>query len=515
MMAMASRSQRETRLVVGWCPNWPAQVFAHESEPVAVLEKGRVIAATASARESGVASRQRKREAEHHCPNLVVCDRDVALEARRFDPIVAAVTMLTPLVEVTRPGMFTFDVRGPARYFGGEEALLDRLRGVLTPTLMGKIHIGIADGRFAASLAARRDAIVPKGKSREFLSPFPVSMLGDEELTNLLVRLGLYTLGDFARLPADAVRTRFGPFGEQSHRQARGLDESALHAKPPGIDLVTRAEFDPTVDRIDQAAFIGRGIANDLIEMLGREGLDCTRLIIEAETKHAEKLSRCWRAEDRFSVATIVERLRWQLEGWLSGSAPEATPTAGIEWIRLVADEVVPSRARQFGLFGERSDADERAIRGLDRLRGLLGPDAVFIAFMRGGRGPSDRVQLVPWGEPIPSSRIEGPWPGRHPRPSPALIYPRPHPAVVRGEDGETLRVLADGRFSGTPATLSINGASALRIDKWSAPWLLDEQFWDVDAHRRRARCQLLLEDRRALLAFVEGGNWFVEAEYD
>lgn len=514
-MMMASRSQRETRLVVGWCPDWPARVFAQANESVAVLDKGRVIAATASARAHGVASRQRKREAEHHCPDLIVCDRDVALEVRKFDPIVAAVTMLTPLVEVTRPGMFTFAVRGPARYFGGEEALLDQLRDAVTPTAIGEIHLGIADGRFAASLAARSDVIVPKGKSREFLAPFPVSMLGDEELTNLLLRLGLYTLGDFARLPADAVQTRFGQLGEKSHRQARGLDESALHAMPPGVELVTRAEFDPPVDRIDQAAFVGRGTANELVELLGREGLDCTRLIIEAETEHAEKLSRCWRAEDRFSVATIVERLRWQLEGWLSGSAPEATPTGGIEWIRLIADEVTPSRARQLGLFGERSDADERAIRGLDRLRGLLGPDAVFIASVRGGRGPSDRVQLIPWGEPIPSSHIEGPWPGRHPHPSPALIYPRPVRAVVHAEDGTTLRVLADGRFSGTPASLSVSADRVVRITEWSAPWLLDEQFWDVDAHRRRARCQLLLEDQRALLAFVEGGDWFVEAEYD
>jgi protein ImuB len=490
-------------------------VFADASEPVAVLEKGRVIAATASARERGVASRQRKREAEHHCPNLTVCDRDVTLEARKFDPIVAAVTSLTPLVEVTRPGMFTFDVRGPARYFGGEDALRDRVLDIVTPIVTNEIHVGIADGRFAASLAARRDAIVPGGKSRDFLAPFPVSVLGDGELTDLIVRLGLYTLGEFARLPSDAVRARFGALGELAHRRACGLDDSVLHAKPPGVDLATRAEFDPPVDRVDQAAFVGRGIASELIELLGSEGLDCTRLIIEAETEHAEKLSRCWRAEDRFSVATIVERLRWQLEGWLSGSAPEAAPTAGIEWLRLVADEVVPSRARQLGLFGERSDADERAIRGLDRLRGLLGPDAVFIATVRGGRGPSDRVRLVPWGEPVPSSRIEGPWPGRHPRPSPALIYPRPVRAVVSGEDGIALRVLADGRFSTTPTALSIEGAFAVPIAEWSAPWLLDEQFWDVDIHRRRARCQFLLEDERALLAFVEGGDWFVEAEYD
>jgi hypothetical protein len=51
----------------------------------------------------------------------------------------------------------------------------------------------------------------------------------------------------------------------------------------------------------------------------------------------------------------------------------------------------------------------------------------------------------------------------------------------VSGEDGIALRVLADGRFSTTPTALSIDGALAVPIAKWSAPWLLDEQFWDVD----------------------------------
>ena len=65
----------------------------------------------------------RRRAAEGRCANLVVLQRDEAREARAFDPVVAAVALLAPEVEVTRPGLCALATRGPARYHGGEGAL--------------------------------------------------------------------------------------------------------------------------------------------------------------------------------------------------------------------------------------------------------------------------------------------------------------------------------------------------------------------------------------------------------
>ena len=46
-----------------------------------------------------------------------------AAEARAFEPVVAAVAELSPLVEVAVPGMLALDTRGPARYCRSETAL--------------------------------------------------------------------------------------------------------------------------------------------------------------------------------------------------------------------------------------------------------------------------------------------------------------------------------------------------------------------------------------------------------
>ena len=80
----------------------------------------------------------------------------------------------------------------------------------------------MADGLFAAVLAARGGVIVPAGGTADFLAPFPVGVLGQPELAELLDRLGIRTLGDFAALPEAHVLGRFGSDGVAGHRVARG-----------------------------------------------------------------------------------------------------------------------------------------------------------------------------------------------------------------------------------------------------------------------------------------------------
>ncbi|MCB0964611.1 MAG: hypothetical protein KDA98_15130, partial [Acidimicrobiales bacterium] len=90
-----------------------------------------------------------------------------------------------------------------------------------------------------------------------------------------------------------------------------------------------------------------------------------------------------------------ADRVRWQLDGWLSG--PAATrPSAGVRHLRLVPLEVVAGGGRQLGFWGGESQVDERVWRAVARLQGLLGVDAVTVPEVRGGRGPAERVVRVP-----------------------------------------------------------------------------------------------------------------------
>ena len=522
------------------CPDWPVTAAGVPADiAAAVVFANRVVAASAAARADGVQVGLRRREAQSRCPGLVVIERDQGQEARAFEPVVTAVETFGPKVEVSRPGVCAVPTRGPARYFGGEEALANRIGAAVSDAIAGLLPtattgrpspywgVGIADGRFAATLAAPRALIVAPAQSAAFLADFPVAVLERPELTDLLVRLGIRTLGQLAGLPTADVLARFGPEGALAQRLAQGLDERALTGREPPPDLVVSMELDPPVDRVDTAAFAARAMAQDLHERLLGLGVACHRVRIEAETEHGEHLSRLWCHDGPFFPADVAERVRWQLDGWLSGTAA-AQPTAGITLLRLVPDEVVADQGRQLGFWGSEAQIDERTARALARVQGLLGPEAVVTAVLGGGRSPEEQVRLVPWGDPRPEGQTMStagpggrpektapPWPGRVPPPSPAIVHTRSLVAEVVDGEGRAIEVTGRGLVNAVPTRLSVAGGPWIEVTAWAGPWPADERWWDPAAHRRRARLQVVLADGSAHLMALEAGCWGVEATYD
>jgi protein ImuB len=261
----------------------------------------------------------RRREAQGRCPDLTVLPHDPARDARAFEPVVTAVEAMAPGVEIVRPGVCAVAARGPARYYGGEAAAAARFVAQVSKSCGVTCQTGVADGPFAAELAARAGTIVPPGGSRDFLAQFPVTTLDRPELADLLRRLGIRTVGAFADLPPHDVLARFGSDGALAHRLARGLDHRPLASRQPPPDLIVQTEFDDPLERVDTAAFAARALAEELQARLRGHGLACTRISIEARTAHGEELSRVWRHDGALTAAAIADRVRWQLDGWLSG----------------------------------------------------------------------------------------------------------------------------------------------------------------------------------------------------
>lgn len=688
------------RTLVVWCPDWP--VVAAEivlgvpaSAPVAVFADNRVLACSEAARRETVRRGLRRRDAQGRCPQLIVVEHDPGRDARAFEPVVAAVEAVAAGVEVVRPGACALAVRGPARYYGGEEAAAERIVEHIAQDCAVESQIGIADGVFAAGIAARDGKVVAAGGTAEFLAGFPVEALDRPDLADLLRRLGAKTLGAFAALPAGDVLTRFGFDGALAHRLAGGGDHRPLAVRQPPRDLTVSETYDEPLDRVDTAAFAGRVLAERLHERLAGHGLACTRLGVEAVTADGQELYRVWRHDGLLTASAIAERVRWQLDGWLTGArrnAP-ARPTAGLVRLSLVPDGILAHAGLQPGLWGDAGAERDRAHRAFNRVQGLLGPESVVTPVVGGGRSGDDQIRLVPWGDerspsrpaayhedpipglvtvpvldraiapelpvhpggtgvrrfPVPLARGDGkeaqkaksrssgnavelteeaggtekdqadprshlrllhgsesataagrenvtsasggsggavgwenavgsggaagasggvggaagvsggpggsagsgsaigvgggaggsggvgkgvggamavrdkglgvkkmpPWPGRLPRPSPAVVLREPLAAVVHDETGMPVGVSARLELSGVPTTLTVERSGALEITGWAGPWPIEERWWAAEEARRRARFQMSLADGRAVLISLAAGQWTVEAIYD
>jgi protein ImuB len=452
------------------------------------------------------------------CPGWPVPD---PAGGRAFERVVSLVEELCPGVEVLRPGACAIGARGPARYFGGEEALA----GKIVETVTGggfACQAGVADGLFAARLAAHAAApvtVIPAGQVREFLAPYPVSVLGSEELgldggemAELLPRLGIATLGEFARLPAAQAVNRFGAAGGIAHRLARGLDPRPLAARPPPADLSVSVRFDPPAELAGPVVFAAKTLAERMHDGLAGRGLACVRVQVQVVSEDGREHARLWRHDGLLSALAVAERVRWQLAGWRPG---EAQGPGGIALLRLTPDLLVRAHGRQLGLWGDAVVSD-RVARAALRVQAMLGHGAVTRPVPSGGRGPAEQATLVPFGDTRdPEHPPDRPWPGRIPVPVPATVCRDPLPARVTDAAGAPVTVTGRARLSAPPARMSAGGGPWLAVTAWAGPWPVAERWWRPPAARRRARFQLVTEDGAAWLAAVQDGRWQIEARYD
>jgi protein ImuB len=545
-------SDSPPRIVSLWCPDWPVTAAGFTADvPAAVMGANRVIARTASAAADGVVVGHRRRQALRRCPQLTLVDRDVDRDAREFEPVVRAVAELSPRLDVIEPGWISLLARGPSRYFGGDRALADRLGerlGEMLPADRGDVGIGVADGRFASSVASRLAArrgtpvIVEPGGSSAFCAELPLGWLQtlgecDAELVELFTRLGLRRLGDLAAIPVTDVLGRFGHPGVHAHRLASGADLRLTSTTDPAPERRLDRVLDDPAAQSSAVVFVAKQLADELAGVLAADGRVCTRLVVVLESEHGERCERSWYRSAGLSASAMVERVRWQLDAWIDlprGSEDELT--GGVALVRLIPDEVRADDGLQLGLWGGQSDADRRAARAIARLTTLTSDDAVAVPVWNGGRLPADRYRWVPAATVDLDGRAravsaagtgsgpDGPWPGTLPSPSPATVFERPHPAEVLDEHGAPVRVSARGMVSGRPSTLLLltgDDTTGWRrgrprpIIAWAGPWPVEERWWEPLRHRRLARFQVVTDDHEGYLVVVEHQRWWVSARYD
>ncbi len=545
-------------------------------------------------------------------PRMLVLEveHDPALDVRSFAPVVAALENLTPRVEVLAPGRCVFATRGPSRYYGGDEALAALVQETVVKTLADaqdcvpadasdeiadvpaeiseiSVRVGIADGLFAAGLAAR---IAPKGVlpkevlskgvlskgvlvvppcgSAEFLSGLSLRTLAEEcslptgsatdgsmdDLISLLWQLGFRSLGDLAALPVGDLLGRFGLLGEWVHALASGRDPRLSQPAAAQPEFSVAIEIDPPADRVDTVAFAAKSLADQLGVQLAREGQALVCVEISAETEHGETNSGLWRHGFSFSPADVVDRVRWQLDGWRKAKGRSCL-TGRVCGIRLRAVETRPDEGRQLGFWGDQSETDERAERALQRVQTLVGFDGVTVGHLGAGRHIADLEQRLPFGTAGPrgtgvvgtvgprgtgvvgtvgprgtgvvgtagprgtgasnTALLCPPWPGRLGVPVPAEVAVKPEPLIVLDANGEPVGVSGRAQLSAPPAVLRWADGRSSRITAWAGPWPLDERWWDPSARRRQARLQLVLDDGTAHLCAIEHGRWQREATYD
>ena len=269
-------------------------------------------------------------------------------------------------------------------------------------------------------------------------------------------------------------------------------------------------------------------------------GLACTRVMVEAETEHGERLARCWRHEGALTPAALAARVRWQLEGWLTDRLEWLTTTVematgGLVLLRLVPDEVRARHRPPARVLGRRCRR-----RRPRRARPRSGAGDAR-ASRRGHRGSAGRAHARRAGAVGAVGR--SPRAGAAGRRGGRAGRERPRGAAMAGRDpgagaGAGVRPAAAGRAArrrrrrwspcrGGAIRLRRRPACGARrcpaaaatVTAWAGPWAHDLRWWDRRARARRAYWQVLVTvpdgESVACLVAVAAGHAALEAIYD
>ncbi|WP_347754403.1 DNA polymerase Y family protein [Agrococcus sp. ProA11] len=501
---------RDSRVGVLRVPDWPVVVARQTGAlpaggevgaPGAVVHGLRIVACDAGARSDGVRIGMRVRDAQAASPMLALAPADPVGEALAFERVVRAVLAVVPAAQPIGDGALAFRMRGASRFYGSEPRALEAVRAALAPLGL-TAAFGVADDRFTAELAvgAGSETIVPDGRSREFLSSLPVSVLGDDELPSMLHRLGVHTLGGFGQLPDDSVRDRFGPAGLVALARARGLDDRRIDEAGLGEERALRLVFEPGIEGVAELALAVREPVDRFVRQLAEQRLVCSEIRILLRGEEGRVSERLWRQPGFLRAGDIVDRMRWQLTESELGSAlveVQASPE------RLDADaEHMP------GLWGG-GDIDDRTKHALERLQRMLGREAVLTAATGGGRLLAERGVLTPWGDAAPVQSA-GPWPGALPAPRPSVVFRPPLPVLLTDAEGRSVEPGALDVRDASPAVFSPPAAPRRRVVAWAGPWPIRRRELGDTVHR----VQLLDGEGEAWVLLHVDGAWLAEGRY-
>ncbi|GAB3577701.1 DNA polymerase Y family protein [Calidifontibacter terrae] len=513
------------RTLVVWCPQWSVEAArrslgADPPELLALVAKGKVVAASPAAHQESVTAGLRLREAQTRCPDLTVLPHDPAIDERWFTPVVRAVERVVPHVHLLRQGCLAIRIAGAARFYGDEDAVVELLLDQLAELGLEDVRLAVADGLFAAEQAAyattsqRPVLLLPSRDTTAFLRTLSVTTVAaavdQPGLATLLQRMGIRSLGAFAKLPRAQVHTRFGAAGRRAHQLAWGEDAPVLPVHEVPDDLTTRTTCDPCDDS-ERLTELCRPQAHTLAERLRTRSLVTHEIRVTLTTDRGRSYERSWRHAWPFTTHDMVERVRWQLEDL---AAQQQDVHDGVVAVEIGATTPTPAAAHAQGLWGERPD--QHITHAVTSLQHDLGHAGVRIGSIIGGRLLHERTTTRPWGDAPPVDRLAGrPWPGALPGPQPATVFETAQPAIVRSGDDTEVTIDARGNLSAPPGFWrpAHDRSRLRRIVAWNGPWPIRQHWWQEPSSL--SRFQVVDDADEAWLLLRSGDGWWIEARYD
>jgi protein ImuB len=480
----------------------------------------------------------------------------------------------SPRVETLTPDLVVFDGSGVRRLFGGRHALAQQVHGAMLRRGW-RGAVGIASTRTAAmavALSADGMHVVARGREAVVLAPLTVGMLpsldrGSEPPVRLdararvpgarhhfrlapvpvegvlpaahasapeaeafvatLIRWGITSLGQFARLPAADVLSRVGAIGPRWQRLARGEDLRPLVRDERDEPYEGTHVLEWPVEGLEPLSFVVARVIDPLCARLeqGDRGAVAVHTMLRLVTRdvHTRQVQVPSPMRDPKVLRTLV---MLDLEAH--------PPPAGIDAV-TVTFEPAPYRRAQHSLLVKPLPPPDAIATITARLTALMGEGKVGSPQVIDSHRPG-AMRMVPFTPEHPAAPVPVPMPSAAASPLAAAIRTVPidgadrrvapvgtllrrfrRPAAAR------VRVDAAGRPTHVSAPLA--GVRGGGVTRWAGPWKTSGEWWRVETPRGQAgmpgwdrdEWDVALDDQVVYRVMRDRASdrWFVEGYWD
>lgn len=484
------------QLLLARHPEWqrlPAAVVAQDKP------QGEILWVSPEARAAGVLPGMRYAQGLSLATGLRAAEVTTAEVRLEVEELAGLLRCFSPDVEVSKeePGVFWANADGLSGLFCSLDLWARKIHAALAARgRQASVVVGFR--RFAAYAVARGRGgvlVLPSADEEEAaLRRVPLAALAaDPRLRDTLAKLGIHTVGEFLRLPGEAIRRRFGKEAAGLHALAYGEAHDPLApvfpVEPIACTIIPEAPEGNSV----RLLFAIQEHLHPLFARLAAQGEALRELEIRFLLERREdRTDRIRPAEATLDEALVLDLLRLSLEG-----TPLPAPVTEIS----LTVHGTPATQEQLLLFLKEQRRDlEAADRALARIRTEFGEEAVVRARLTEGHLPEARFS---W-EPL--SHLS------RPRPDPggkaALVrrlYSRPAPLGIRGQsepEGRLVRGLPCG-----PA-----------VRTWG-PYVLSGAWWRSGDEPAIHRRYYFLETRHGdmLWVYYDGRRrqWFLQGKVE
>ncbi len=344
--------------------------------------RGVVSSCSYAARMLGVRSAMPMRNALRLCPELVVLPGNYPAYSQASQQVMERFNQWTGLVEqisIDEAFLDLSDLPEP-----GEE-LARRLQQDIRSHTSLPCSLGVAANKLVAKIATDAGkhkhhepsppcaiTVVQAGDEAAFLAPLPVDALWGvgKKTTVSFHEMGIFTIGDLARLEENELAKMFGVMGHELYQRARGIDHRPVTTESEVKSISQEVTF--SRDQIQQELL--ERTLKDLSEMVGRRlrkaGLAGSTIKLKLRWPDFSTITRQATLTEPTDVGEEVYQTVLGLfrQNWSTG---KAVRLLGVGVSRLKA----PSHQLEF--WSEPSDRQRRLEMTLDELNQRFGKHTV------------------------------------------------------------------------------------------------------------------------------------------